>query len=455
MARNVSGGGTAIERVAQAFQSLVRDEARRERLLALAHEDAAHSPFGDAEGFEQAWDEIAHKLMTSYSDEPFVSTEYARELSKARGQAVEVEQTGDDPPERISTWLGSVATGELRRLDIALVLDLLRIEDDSERWASLMRPVVALLEDLFLVGDIEVAEMLLDAILRETKPRASLERRQTALIAVDALVSGPMMRHIVGHLPTINDAQFARVKGMCLAVGEVLIRPLAEALAAEERTRPRERLSAILIAFGASGRREAERLKSSPNAAVRRTAVYLLREFGGSEALPDLAELLDDKEPGVQREAVRAILTIGTEQAYDILQQALAGGTQESREAIMQSVSLQRDERAVPLFRYILQHVDHRGKLGWVYARAIESLGALKDPAGVAPLTEALYRGEWWAPRRTAALRAAAAAALAKIGTTEAVNALEEAGRTGRRGVRTAARTYLSAVRRAQKAVRS
>ena len=133
-----------------------------------------------------------------------------------------------------------------------------------------------------------------------------------------------MMRHIVTHLATIDEAQFERVKAMCVSLGEVLVRPLAEALSAEERARPRERLTAILIAFGASGRREVERLKNSPNAAVRRTAIYLLREFGGSEALPELTELLDDNEPQVQREAVRAILQIGTEHAYQVLEQALA-----------------------------------------------------------------------------------------------------------------------------------
>mgnify|MGYP003694469511 CR=1 FL=1 len=52
-----------------------------------------------------------------------------------------------------------------------------------------------------------------------------------------------------------------------------------------------------------------------------------MRQFGGSEALPDLTELLDDNEPQVQREAVRAILNIGTDAAYRILEQALAGGT--------------------------------------------------------------------------------------------------------------------------------
>jgi HEAT repeat protein len=172
-----------------------------------------------------------------------------------------------------------------------------------------------------------------------------------------------------------------------------------------------------------------------------------MRQFGGSESLPDLTELLDDNEPQVQREAVRAILNIGTDAAYRILEQALGGGTARSRDAIMQSIGLVRDERATPLFAYILGHIDHRGALAPVYLRAIESLGALRDPAGIMPLRDALYKGEWWAPRRTGALRAAAAAALARIGTPDALGVLDEAVSRGSRRVRSAARTQLSLVR--------
>jgi hypothetical protein len=187
--------------------------------------------------------------------------------------------------------------------------------------------------------------------------------------------------------------QFERVKAMCVSLGEVLVRPLAEALSVEERPRTRERLTSILLAFGSVGRRTIERLKNSQNPAVRRTAIHLMRQFGGSDALPDLTELLDDSEPLVQREAVRAIVNVGTDAAYRILEQALTGGTIRSRDAIMQSIGLVRDERATALFAYILRHVDHRGALAPVYLRAIESLGALRDAGGIAPLRDALYKG--------------------------------------------------------------
>ena len=107
----------------------------------------------------------------------------------------------------------------------------------------------------------------------------------------------------------------------------------------------------------------------------------------------------------------------------------------------MLAISMLRDERATPLFAYILRHIDHR-RLTSIYLRAIESLGARRDPEGIAPLAEALGKGEWWAPRRSAALRTASAGALARIGTPEAYEALETAAEGSRR-VRAAARPFL------------
>jgi HEAT repeat protein len=448
VARNVMSEATATDRLAQAFQALVRDVEQRERMLTLAREDLAASPLGRSAEFQGVWDNVAQKLLTSYSDEPYVSDAYGRELSRARTQAIQVEQVNDDPPERLTAWMSTVATTALRVLDLTLLLDLLRIEEDPERWKGLMTPVVRLLEDLLLVGDFEAAEELLAVLVRAAGPQGHEANRQAAINAIDALVAGSMLRHIVTHLASIDDAQFGRVKYMCVSLGEVVVRPIAEALSNEENSRTRERLSAIIIALGAVARRTVERLKGSQNAAVRRTAIYLLRQFGGSEALPDLTELLDDNEPQVQREAVRAILNIGTDHAYKVLEKALEGGTARSREAIMQSILVLRDERALPLFLYILQNVDHRGALGTIYLRAIEALGALRDPEGVTPLKEALYKGEWWAPRRTAAIRTTAAAALARVGTPEALAVLDEAASSGPRGVRAAVREHAGRARR-------
>src|SRR5439155_6350191 len=325
VSKHVIAESAPTDRLALAFQSLVREPEQQQRMLALAKDEVAASPLGSTEGFEGVWNQVAGKMLTSYSDESFVSDAYGRELSGSRTKAIEVEQTNDDPPERISAWLGTIATTALRALDLTLVLDLLRIEEDDARWGDLMRPVVGLLEDLLLVGDFDASAQVIGVLVREAGGEGTTgatAKRQHALTAIDVLIAGPMMRHITTHLMTIDEAQFERVKAMCVSLGEVLVRPLAEALSVEERPRPRERLTSILLAFGSAGRRTIERLKSSQNPAVRRTAIQLMRQFGGTESLPDLTELLDDNEPQVQREAGPAILNVGPDAAFKILEQA-------------------------------------------------------------------------------------------------------------------------------------
>ncbi|HMF94902.1 MAG TPA: hypothetical protein VKE96_11430, partial [Vicinamibacterales bacterium] len=268
VSKHVIAGASSTDRLALAFQSLVREPDQQQRLLAVARENVAASPLGSTEGFESVWNHVAEKLLTSYSDESFVSDEYGRELSGSRAKAVEVEQVNDDPPERISVWLGSIATTALRALDLTLVLDLLQIEDDAARWGELMSPVVSLLEDLLLVGDFDAAIEIVRVLVREASPQSTIPaRRQHALTAIDMLIAGSMMRHVTTHLATIDDSQFERVRAMCVSLGEVLVRPLAEALSMDERPRTRERLTSILLAFGSVGRRTMERLKNSQNPA--------------------------------------------------------------------------------------------------------------------------------------------------------------------------------------------
>jgi len=444
VARHAIEPGTPVERLATAFQSLVPED-RRERLLSLARDEAAKRHEADT-SFDAKWENVGEKLMLSYSDEAYVSEQYGRELSSAKRTALAVEHLSDDPPERLAAWLGSVAASELRRLDVEPVHDLLRLERDPEQWAALMRPVVSLIEDLLLVGDFGPAEGLVQRLVqqRQGPDNHTDPYRQAAIGAIEGLATGALLHNVSSHLPTIDDEAFERVRTMFLWLGDTVVRPLDEALAEENIPHARERLAAVLIAFGPRGRSEVERLKSSPNAAVRRTAIQFLRAFGGNDALPELSQLLHDGESQVQREAVRAILAIGTDRAYRVLSDALIAGTSAQRDAIVTSMTGARDERAVSVFAYVLDHVDHKGPQADLYLRAMQALGTLRHNDGVD--ARALRRGEWWAPRRTTAFRAAAAAALARIGTREAAQALEDAMLNGPRGVRNAARLHLAAM---------
>jgi HEAT repeat protein len=374
-----------------------------------------------------------------------VSAEYARELSGARSQAIEVDRVSDDPPERVKGWLATVTEESVRQLDLQLLIDLLKLEQDTVQWRALVTVVVSEIERRTLLGDARGAHQLVEAVTGETGPEGREAFKPAAVSALEKLTAGPLVRHVVLHLRKAEERDVEALNKLCHTLGPPIIRSLAEALATEENNRALRRLREMLLGFGAAGRQSVEQLKNSSNPAVRRTAIDLLRVFGGSEALPELASMLDDKDPQVQRESIRAIVQIGTDEAYAVLERALQG---DSRDAVLGQLIALRDDKAVPLLCYVLKHTAPRGNMVNVHLAIIDALGGLGPQAeSTETLKSVLYDGKWWAPFRTAALRQAAATALRRVGGPDAAAVLEEAAARGPRGVRSAARAQVGMVR--------
>ena len=440
IAGSVIAEGGASARLAHAFQALVPDADRQRRLLALAGEQVAESPLAAETTFEELWGRV-ESMVTSYSDESYVSDAYGRELWQAQNKAIEVEQTSDDPPERVSTWLATVNDAALRGLDHQLLLDLLVIERDLPRWRDIAETAAAHAEDLVRVGYFDQAWQLADAIIREGQGDA--ERAAHLPQILRGLAQGSMMKHVAVHLRSAGDDEFERFERLCRSIGTPVVAPLAEALSAEQDARSRRRLRDLLVGFGAQGREAVQQLMQAPNWEVRRTAAFLLREFGGSEGLRELIPLLTDTEPLVQREAVQGLVLNGTDEAGEILVNALHTLSGRARQTLVAELAGIRDRRASPLFCYLARHLQ-RGKHPQLYLAVVEALGAFADPVAVDTLKNALHGGEWWAPLRTRRARTAAAAALRRIGTPAALDVLRKASATGSRGTRAAARGQLA-----------
>jgi hypothetical protein len=432
----------ASERLAHAFRSLVPEFDRQRQLLALAREEVAESDMGreqDAEEFRGLWHGV-EQMLTSYTDARYVSEDYARELSHARTLPVDVERVSDDPPERIAGWLSTVSDSALRSLDQNLLLDLLKIENDPSRWRDVADTVVKHADDLVRVGHFAQAWQLADAIVEEGA--RSPFRQPHAATALETFGRGSLLKHVAPYLRTADDEAVERFSRLCHSIGPSIIAPLAEALAAEQDSRSRRRLRDILIGFGPRGAESIRPLMHAQSWEVRRTAAFLLREFGGAEGLKELVPLLGDSEPLVQREAVQGLMMNGSREAGAILLNALMAAKGPARERLLGEALKVRDPRATPLFAYLITHVDPR-QLPQLYVSAIEALGALGGAEAVGALKTALHAGSWLRPLSTRNHRVAAAQALRRLGTAEAIDALNSAANTGSFGVRSAARGEL------------
>jgi hypothetical protein len=430
----------ATDRLAHAFQALVPEPDRQRQLLALAREEVAATSMGEEQSFEEVWERV-EGMLTSYSDKNYVSAEYGRELSGARTRAVDVERASDDPPERIATWLTTVSDSALRGLDHQLLLDLLVIETSPARWRDIADTAVGHADDLIRVGYFDQAWELAERVLDQPAHNPELQAHATA--ALERFGRGSMMKHVASHLRNASEEAYARFTRLCHAMGTPVIAPLAEVLSSEQDARSRNRLRDVLLGFGAKGRESVQQLMQAPNWEVRRTAAFLLREFGGTEGLKELEPLLTDNEPLVQREAVQALVLNGSDAAAAILLAALTKASGRVRQTLINGLTSVRDERAGSIFSFLLRHADRRA-LQPVYEAAIEALGGFGSHDAVEALKLALHQGDFWSPFATRRLRGKAAASLRRIGTPEALDVLRGASKRGSRGVRSAARAALA-----------
>ena len=453
MARAVATDRKGTERLAQALEALAPDADRKKAIVNLAKEEALRSELGAEAGFETMWEGVAHAVMsyTLVSNLTNVSEEYGRELSSARRNAIEVERISDDPPERVQAWVTTVTESALAQLDLAMVLDLLRIEGAAAQWEPVSVIATAEAEHRTLTGDAAGAYALVEAMVRETKPDGRADLRIVATRAVDRLGGGPIARHVAMHFRTVIDAEVDRFNQLCLLLGPSVVRSLADALTREENAVAIRRLAALLLSFGSAGRRSVEQLKNSPNPAVRRTAITLLRRAGGQEALLELASMLGDDDPEVQRESIHAMVEIGTANAYSVLHRLLLEADTPREGALRELLSL-RDDKAVPLFSYVLTKGEPKGKLVGIHISMIEALGVMRPrPESIRALQQVLLRGRWWAPFRTTTQRQAAATSLRKLGTPEALGILESAATSGGRAVRKIARAQVAQFQKREK----
>ena len=448
----------ASHRLAEAFQALVPDLDERRQLVSLVGRQMGESPFGQTDAYPDIW-KHAETLLTSYSDEQFVHDQDANELNRAKTQAIEVEHVSDDPEDRVASWLATIDDPALRPLDLQLLLDLLALERDAFRWRDIADTAAKHMEGLTLSGDLDWALKLLDGIARE-RPNAGEDEDHDddgntsaepeslpgfAAAIIDRLAAGPAVRHAAAQLRTGDPTAVTQVKQLCDTLGPGVALSLSDVLAKERDARVRRTMRDILLGFGARGRDAVRQLLNAPDWEVRQTAAFLLREFGGDEGLDELRHLLTDAEPLVQREAIRAMVRMGDERAYRVLARVLAKSNSRQRATLLQQLTSQRDERAVPLCRYLLTELDQWTSSD-VYVAVMETLGAVGGEGAIEPLRDALCQGEWWAPFRTRAFRQTAALALRRTRMPAAAQVLRDAAEQGSWGTRTAAKTQLAQI---------
>jgi hypothetical protein len=322
---------------------------------------------------------------------------------------------------------------------VILLVDLLTLERDPERAPALARDVAALGEDLLMAGDYASARAVTRALAEQAATDGAVTKAASRA-ALDGLVESAAFHEAAeffGEMPPDDAACFTEI---CLAIGPSSTDVLRLLLDVEILTPGRERAAATIQQYGVRAASRLGPLVASDHWYARRNAADLLGDLGSAEAVPYLQPLLRAGEPRVIQAAVRALSKIDDPAAGRAVHTALRAAAGQHRQAVIAALVAERDPRVVPVLLCIL---NESHPLGADHAIVLDTLGAIGEVGhddAVRHVALAMRRRSWLARGKSRALKQASIAALRRIGTPGATQAIAEAAANGDRLLRKLAR---------------
>lgn len=241
-------------------------------------------------------------------------------------------------------------------------------------------------------------------------------------------------------LDAMDPRQFTAFTALCPVLGPASVKALVNLLLADGNESARTRAIETISAFGPAAIRFLGALLGDRPWFVRRNLAQILGRVGSAEAVRHLQPLLRVADRRVLDEAVSALASIDDPSAARALQEFLRSASTDDRRLVVKVVVARRERRTVPM---LVQILEESQPLGSDHTIVLETLGALEelgDERAIPAVVNVMHQRRWFARAKTRALKQSAIAALLKIQSPQASEALREAGHSRDRLLRNLAR---------------
>jgi len=433
LATTLAIDGQATDRLASVFGTIAPDEDRKRRVLTMTRSMLTETSFGKIETLWTSTEE----LLLFYNERPFVSEQYREGLDRIGARAEAMAST-DIPPD-LAGLVDTLDQDNVRRLSVALLIDLLALERDPKQAPEVARDVAALGEDLLLAGDYDAAAMVARALAgHAADPRAIAG--PGSRLALDNLVNTTAMHEAVDYVGEMDERTAGLFAEICAAVGPAATDALRDLLDVEALTPGRRRATEIIKRYDARAVKRLAPLVSSPHWYTQRNVAQLLGDIASPEGVPLLQPLLRGGDARVAQAAVRALSNIDDPSAARSVHTVLRAATGDMRQAVVAALVAERDPRVVPLLGRILDESDPTGADHVIVLETLGAVAILGGDQAVPAVDRVMRKTKWFARHRLRTIKTASLAALRRIDTPAAGEAITRAGTTGDRLLRRLAR---------------
>jgi len=424
--------GQASDRLATIFSTIAPDEERRRRVMTLTRTMLSETDFGKAGQFQTLWSSM-EELLVSYNDKPFVSETYRASLDGVGGRA-ERMAVADLPPE-ITEWMTSLGQENVRGLSVQLLIDLLNIEQDASRAAEIARDMEALSEDLLMAGAYDDTQQVTQALAARATAKTAIGR-DACRQALDQLGESIAMRETASIIGDIDDTAWKAVRSIITTVGPSSIEALRPMASVENEGVASTRASETIVGFGKPAISRLAPLIGDSRWFVQRAGATLLGTIGSAEVVPLLQPLLRKSDPRVTQAAVAALCKVDDPSAARAIQTVLRAATGSTRRAVVDALVVDRDPRVVPILARIVAESEPLGKDHEVVLDTIGALATVGSDQAVPTLAGLARLRRWFGGKRLRTIKEKSVDAIVAIGGEKAAAALDDATKTGDRGLK-------------------
>jgi hypothetical protein len=421
--------GRASDRLATIFNTIAPDDDRKRRVLTMTRSLLSETDFGRSGQFQVLWTSM-EELLVSYDDKPFVSESYRGALDGVGGRA-ERMAAADLPPE-LPEWMETLGQDSVRALSVTLLIDLLALERDAQRAASIADDMEALAEDLLMSGAYDDARTVTAALAARGRAASALGR-DACRQALDRLGESLAMLDTAALLGDVDPNARSTIRAIVDDIGPAAIEALKPAVMIEEDSEASRFAGDAIVAFGGAAIPRLASLMADPRWFIQGRAAQLLGRIARPEAVPLLQPLLRKADPRVARAAISALTAIPDPAAARAIHTVLRAATGDLRRAVIDALVAERDLRVVPMLVRIIEESEPLGQDHAVVLETIAALGQLPSDSGVAALVAVIARRGFFGRKKLRALKERGVEALACIGTPAAQKALARAAKTGDR----------------------
>jgi len=319
---------------------------------------------------------------------------------------------------------------DLRGDVLAALFDRVEEPRFPERQLEILQIFRVLLPNFLSRGAFRAAGSVLEEMSRLlTSEEALQEDHKAAVEEILEQVSGDeALRELVQSLEDGSVSPDPEELGKLLR--HLRSKALGPLLRGAEKTEDAGIQGTIRAAVAAIAKRFPEALLEclqSEDPAVVAGAVNLVGRMNFGEAAPWVSRLLSHESPRVRLACIGAAKNLGASMALGALREPLFDSEREVRIAAARALGELRYKPAAEPLKSILQSKELRQADLSEQIAFFESYGMIRDPEGVRLLDGFLNRRGFLGRRESGEIRACAALALGKMGTQEALEALERA----------------------------